>query len=296
MLYMIVLLTNCFMTRTLSVNKPSIILVRPQLPENIGMVARAMDNFGLNKLILVSPREKWPNKISIKSSANSHRIIKGVKIYKNLKSVLGNFDLVIATSNRKRFLNKPSIKNFDNIFDIFPKNKKICIMHCTLCYPTKVQDANLGALKDLKENFKYLLGLSDHTLGTLVPSASVLYGVRAIEKHFTYDKSLKKSADHAISLNEKELKKLRLETDELLSSIGKNKKIVLNCETKTRKFARRSIVIKDDLKKGHILKTNDLVAKRPGTGISPTKIKNILGKRIKRNLLKDTIITYNDIS
>ncbi len=175
-------------------------------------------------------------------------------------------------------------------------NKKICIMHCTLCYPTKVQDANLGALKDLKENFKYLLGLSDHTLGTLVPSASVLYGVRAIEKHFTYDKSLKKSADHAISLNEKELKKLRLETDELLSSIGKNKKIVLNCETKTRKFARRSIVIKDDLKKGHILKTNDLVAKRPGTGISPTKIKNILGKRIKRNLLKDTIITYNDIS
>ena len=128
MLFMIVLLTNCFMTRTLSVNKPSIILVRPQLPENIGMVARAMDNFGLNKLILVSPREKWPNKISIKSSANSHRIIKGVKIYKNLKSVLGNFDLVIATSNRKRFLNKPSIKNFDNIFDIFPKNKKICIM------------------------------------------------------------------------------------------------------------------------------------------------------------------------
>ena len=125
---MIVLLTNCFMTRTLSVNKPSIILVRPQLPENIGMVARAMDNFGLNKLILVSPREKWPNKISIKSSANSQRIIKGVKIYKNLKSVLGNFDLVIATSNRKRFLNKPSIKNFDNIFDIFPKNKKICIM------------------------------------------------------------------------------------------------------------------------------------------------------------------------
>ena len=65
MLFMIVLLTNCFMTRTLSVNKPSIILVRPQLPENIGMVARAMDNFGLNKLILVYPREKWTNKITL---------------------------------------------------------------------------------------------------------------------------------------------------------------------------------------------------------------------------------------
>jgi len=56
------------------------------------------------------------------------------------------------------------------------------------------------------------------------------------------------------------------------------------------------IKMKDDLKKGHVLKASDLVAKRPGTGISPKKIKNILGKRIKRNLLKDTIITYKDIS
>ena len=175
-------------------------------------------------------------------------------------------------------------------------NKKICIMHCTLCYPTKVEDANLGALEDFKKNFQYLLGLSDHTLGTLVPSASVLYGVRVIEKHFTYDKSLKKSADHAISLNVKELNQLRLETDQLLSSIGKDKKIVLSCERKTRKLARRSLVLRDDLKKGHILKNNDLVAKRPGTGITPTKIKYILGKKIKRNLLKDTIITYKDIS
>ena len=58
-----------------------------------------------------------------KIDINMPSIIKGVKIYKNLKSVLGNFDLVIATSNRKRFLNKPSIKNFDNIFDIFPMPK-----------------------------------------------------------------------------------------------------------------------------------------------------------------------------
>ena len=70
------------------INNPSIILVRPQLPENIGMVARAMDNCGLKKLILVSPREKWPNQKSIKASANSKNIIDKVVVFKSLNKAL----------------------------------------------------------------------------------------------------------------------------------------------------------------------------------------------------------------
>ena len=66
-------------------NNPYIVLVRPQLPENIGMVARAMDNCGFNKLILVSPREKWPHEKAIKSSANSKIILNKVKIFDSLK-------------------------------------------------------------------------------------------------------------------------------------------------------------------------------------------------------------------
>ena len=67
---------------------PSIILVRPQLPENIGMVARAMQNCGLKKLILVSPREKWPNKKALDSSANAHRIIQKTKMFDCIKKAL----------------------------------------------------------------------------------------------------------------------------------------------------------------------------------------------------------------
>ena len=109
-------------------NNPSIILVRPQLPENIGMVARAMDNCGLKKLILVSPREKWPNQKAIKASANSKRILDKVSVFKSLNKALLSFNYVIATSNRKRFLHKPVYNNFIKFFKEIPINKKIAII------------------------------------------------------------------------------------------------------------------------------------------------------------------------
>ena len=108
--------------------KPSIVLVRPQLPENIGMVARAMENFGLNKLILVNPREKWPNSISLKSSANSKKIILNTKVYSSLNESLKKFHYVVATSGRKRFIQKPYQNNINNLFNQFPINKKIAII------------------------------------------------------------------------------------------------------------------------------------------------------------------------
>ena len=110
------------------INRPSIILVRPQLPENIGMVARAMDNFGLRKLILVSPREQWPNKKSIDSSANSKKILNQVSVFQSLNKALLSFDYVVATSNRKRFLQKPFFSSFSSLFKNIPTNKKIAIV------------------------------------------------------------------------------------------------------------------------------------------------------------------------
>ena len=109
-------------------NKPAIILVRPQLPENIGMVARAMDNCGLEKLILVQPREKWPNNIAIKSSANSKKIILKTKVFQSLNESLSNFHFVVATSSRKRFLRKPHQNNMKKLFDKFPQYKKTAFL------------------------------------------------------------------------------------------------------------------------------------------------------------------------
>jgi tRNA/rRNA methyltransferase len=127
---MIALLINYFMTliKKVKIIKPAIILVRPQLPENIGMVARGMDNCGLDSLILVEPREVWPNNIAIKSSANSSKIISKCKIYKNLEDALSPFNFVVATSNRKRFVNKPIQDNMNELFNQFPNSKKVAII------------------------------------------------------------------------------------------------------------------------------------------------------------------------
>ena len=92
---------------------PTIILVRPQLSENIGMAARAMDNFGLSKLFIVNPRDGWPSKKAETSAKHADKIINKAKVYNHLDDAVSNFDLVIATSNRKRFLTKKTYDNFN---------------------------------------------------------------------------------------------------------------------------------------------------------------------------------------
>ena len=175
------------------------------------------------------------------------------------------------------------------------ENKKILIMQCTLCYPTKPQDANLNFINHIKETFPdYLVGLSDHTLGNVIASASVMYGVSAIEKHFTFDKTLPDSADHWLSLDPIELKGLVENVKTINLSKGSNKKVKLDCEEGTFKYARRSIVSSTKLSKGDKIDYADLSYKRPGTGISPKDYMKVIGRKLIRNIEKDTLLKYSD--
>ena len=126
--------------------KPSIVLVKPQLPENIGLVARAMDNSGLKDLIIVNPREKWPNDIAIKASGNSKTIIKKTKIYISVEEALLNFHFVVAMSARKRFLQKPYQNNLNQLFEQFPYNKKTAIIFGPENSGLSNEDLNLADL------------------------------------------------------------------------------------------------------------------------------------------------------
>ena len=107
---------------------PSIILVRPQLPENIGMVARAMNNFGLKDLILVSPKENWLNNKTINAAKKANKIIKNIKVYSSLETAISNFTYVIATTNRKRYLEKKSTSDFKYLKKIINSYKKSAII------------------------------------------------------------------------------------------------------------------------------------------------------------------------
>ena len=110
------------------INKPSIVLVRPQLPENIGMVARVMNNFSLNELIIVNPRESWLNDKSINSAKKADKIISKAKVYSSLSDAIKKFTYVIATTNRTRFVNKKSTNNFRNISKILNNYKKVAFV------------------------------------------------------------------------------------------------------------------------------------------------------------------------
>tara|TARA_A100001015_G_C14997646_1_gene716913 strand:+ start:334 stop:1401 length:1068 start_codon:yes stop_codon:yes gene_type:complete len=185
----------------------------------------------------------------------------------------------------------------------------LALMHCILSYPTKYSDANLNMIKFLKKKFpNRVIGYSDHTMpdkNSRVISEAYKLGAQIIEKHFTLDKLKgKKNNDHFhsmdyldllnfwknLSSSEKILKKFKKVI------IGKEKtRKVLNCEKISRKNARRSLVTKKNLKIGSILKYNNIICKRPGTGISPIDLKKIVGKKIKRNLPEDYIINYSDL-
>lgn len=219
--------------------------------------------------------------------------MKGIKI---ASCDITNFPLLEKAAKKKIPIllstGASNLKEISEAVNFIKKiNTKIVIMHCTLCYPTKPEDANLAALLEIRKKFKkHLLGFSDHSLGINIASSSVLYGVRVIEKHFTYNKKLLISADHPISLDPKELRALRINVDEMIKAIGIEKKIVLNCEQLTRKFARRSLVSLREIKKGEIFSFKNITSKRPGTGISPKYYKKIMGKKAKIDISEDSII------
>lgn len=173
---------------------------------------------------------------------------------------------------------------------------KICIMHCILCYPTEFKDANILMINDLKNTFpQFLIGLSDHTIGIHSPLSTIPLGVRVIEKHYTIDKGLPKSADHWLSIDDTELKDLKKISLDIMDSLGQDVKDKIDCEDKTHKYARRSIVSTSNIKKGEKFSKNNLACKRPGIGLSPALIDKIFGKIAKSDIEIDSLIQEDHI-
>lgn len=167
-------------------------------------------------------------------------------------------------------------------------NDQIVVMQCTLCYPTKDEDANLAVIATYKAEFPDLVvGLSDHTLGVYPSILALKLGAKVIEKHFTTDKTLTGNADHWLSVDPAELNNIvevareldrwggpvRVEeTPEDTRLIGGSEKKVLDCEKETRLYDKRSLVAKVDIPKNTIITMDMLTFKRPGTGIWPNKL------------------------
>ena len=171
----------------------------------------------------------------------------------------------------------------------------LALLHCVLNYPTPDENANLGMILGLKRAFPdKIIGYSDHTLpkDMQVCKNAILLGATIIEKHFTHDKTLTGN-DHYHAMDKNDLTKFKKDIEETFKILGKFEVSALDDEKLARDNARRSLVASKDIKKGDIIKRDDLTFKRPASGISPKFIDDIVGRRAFCNISEDDILKWN---
>ena len=168
--------------------------------------------------------------------------------------------------------------------------ENLILLHCNTEYPTPFEDVNLKAMDALRKEFGVEVGYSDHTKGIEVPIAAVALGATVIEKHFTLDRNME-GPDHKASLEPDELKAMVSAIRNIEKAVGGDgTKHVSESERKNIAIARKSIVAACDIKAGELFTDENLTAKRPGSGISPMRWDDVVGKTAKRNFMEDELI------
>lgn len=174
-------------------------------------------------------------------------------------------------------------------------NRQIVLLHCVSIYPPDHDTIHLRNIETLRDAFDVPVGFSDHTMGTAIPMASIALGACVIEKHFTLDKDMP-GWDHAISADPKELRSIVEDGKHVWQSLGCRERTVSTAEMEKRKKFRRSLVLRHDVEAGHVLRAEDLNAKRPGTGVPPNDLSYVLGRKLNRAMVADQVLRWSDLA
>lgn len=166
---------------------------------------------------------------------------------------------------------------------------EITLLHCTTAYPTPFEQVNLKAMMTLRDTFQIPVGYSDHTQGISIPCAAAALGAQVLEKHFTLDRNME-GPDHKASLEPEELKAMVKAVREIEAALGSEKKQPTVLELENAKVARKSIVARVSIRKGEKLTEENLAVKRPGTGISPMRWDEVIGREAIRDFEEDELI------
>lgn len=169
-------------------------------------------------------------------------------------------------------------------------NDQIALLKCTSAYPAKPEDANLIMIQDLAKRYGVVSGLSDHTLGTAVPVASVALGAHIIEKHFMLNKEVG-GPDASFSLDEKAFTEMVLAVREAEKAIGKIDYTLSEKAKVSREFSR-SLYISADVKSGDIVSAQNIQSVRPGYGLHPKHYYEVLGKKFVGDYKKGTRLGF----
>ena len=225
-----------------------------------------------------------------------------MNVYKISSSDLSNIPFIeYQAKKNKPVLMSVGASNEDEIdraLDAIRRNTAapVCLLHCVLEYPTPLKDANLLKIASLKEKYKDVyIGYSDHTKPTEdcdVIKCAYNLGAQLVEKHFTLDKTLKGN-DHYHAMDPADAKNILSSIDRMDMLRGSDRLCCLDTENKARSNARRSVVSFGNIAKDTVITRDMLTYKRPGSGISPDRIDEIIGRKALMDIEDDTILSFD---
>jgi len=170
-------------------------------------------------------------------------------------------------------------------------NNQVALLKCTSSYPAPFEEINLKTILDMKERFNTVVGLSDHTLGSSVSIAAVSLGAKIIEKHIILDRS-QGGPDASFSLEPEEFKKMVISIREVEKAMGKSSYKLSDKDKKNREFSR-SLFVVQNIKKGELFNEKNIRSIRPGNGLPPKHLKEILGKKAKSDIELGTPLSWS---
>ena len=207
--------------------------------------------------------------------------------YKVASFEITDYELIrYIASKKKPIIISTGIGTLEEIIDVVnicknEGNNDIILLKCTSEYPAPLKEANLKTILDMKDRFGVEVGFSDHTLGITAPVVAVSYGAKVIEKHFIIDKSIG-GADCGFSMDKKEFKQMVEAIRDAEKLIGVVDYSLNEKRKKQRRFAR-SLYISSDIKKGEVFTLENIKSVRPFYGLHPKYLKDILGKKAKKD-------------
>ena len=169
-------------------------------------------------------------------------------------------------------------------------NHQISLLKCTSEYPASYEQANLLTIPDMKSRFNLPIGISDHTLGSIVPLAAVALGAEIVEKHFILDRALG-GADSAFSMEPKEFRDMVDNIRNIEKTFGEIKYDITDVE----RLKRRSLYASENIKKGDIFSEKNIRSLRPGHGLHPRYYETIIGKPSQRDIAKGEPLNETDL-
>ncbi len=169
-------------------------------------------------------------------------------------------------------------------------NNQIILLKCTSAYPTPLEDVNLRTMPNMAETFGCMVGLSDHTLGISVPVAAIALGAKVIEKHFILSKDIE-TPDREFSLTPDEFKQMVKAVREVEKALGRVSYELTEKMKKGREFSRSLFAVKD-IKAGEVFTEENVKSIRPGYGLHPEFLTDILGKKARVDIKSGTPLNW----